>query len=35
MRELPTINEPVPMLDLAPEEVEELSAEVRGPCIPE
>jgi quinolinate synthase len=30
MRELPTINEPVPMLDLAPEEVEELSQEVRA-----
>jgi quinolinate synthase len=29
MRELPTINEPVPMLDLAPEEVEALSAEIR------
>jgi quinolinate synthase len=29
MRELPTINEPVPMLDLSPEEVEELSREVR------
>ncbi len=30
MRELPTINEPVPMLDLAPEEIELLSAEVRA-----
>ncbi len=29
MRELPTINEPVPMLDLNPEEVEELAREVR------
>lgn len=29
MRELPTINEPVPMLDLSPEEVEELAREVR------
>ena len=29
MRELPTINEPVPMLNLAPEEVEEISREVR------
>jgi len=29
MRELPTINEPVPMLDLSPEEVEEISREVR------
>ena len=29
MRELPTINEPVPMLDLPPEEVEEISREVR------
>lgn len=29
MRELPTINEPVPMLDLAPEEVEEMAREVR------
>ena len=29
MRELPTINEPVPMLDLALEEVEEISREVR------
>ncbi len=29
MRELPTINEPVPMLDLLPEEVEEMSREVR------
>jgi quinolinate synthase len=29
MRELPTINEPVPMLDLAPEEVEQISREVR------
>src|SRR5262249_25046459 len=30
MRELPTINEPVPMLDLAPAEIERLSAEVRA-----
>jgi quinolinate synthase len=30
MRELPTINEPVPMLDLPPEEVEEISREVRA-----
>src|SRR5689334_20686266 len=30
MRELPTINEPVPMLDLTPEEIEELSGEVRA-----
>src|ERR1700741_3482217 len=30
MRELPTINEPVPFLDLSPEEVESLSAEVRA-----
>ena len=29
MRELPTINEPVPVLHLAPEEIESLSAEVR------
>jgi quinolinate synthase len=29
MRELPTINEPVPMLSLAPEEVEAMSREVR------
>jgi len=29
MRELPTINEPVPMLHLAPEEVEEMTREVR------
>jgi quinolinate synthase len=29
MRELPTINEPVPMLSLAPEEIEETSREVR------
>src|SRR5665811_2445253 len=29
MRELPTINEPVPMLDLAPEEVAEMAREVR------
>jgi quinolinate synthase len=29
MRDLPTINEPVPMLDLTPEEVEEISREVR------
>jgi quinolinate synthase len=30
MRELPTINEPVPMLDLSPHEVEEMSREVRA-----
>jgi quinolinate synthase len=30
MRELPTINDPVPMLDLAPEEVERLTQEVRA-----
>ncbi len=30
MRELPTIEEPVPVLDLAPEEIEELSEEVRA-----
>ncbi len=30
MRELPTINEPVPMLDLSPEEIEEMTAEVRA-----
>ena len=30
MRELPTINEPVPMLDLSPEEIDELSEEVRA-----
>ena len=30
MRELPTINEPVPMLDLSPEEISELSEEVRA-----
>ena len=30
MRELPTINEPVPVLDLAPEEIEELTVEVRA-----
>jgi quinolinate synthase len=30
MRELPTINEPVPMLDLSPEEVEEMAREVRA-----
>jgi quinolinate synthase len=30
MRELPTIEEPVPVLDLAPEEIEQLSEEVRG-----
>jgi quinolinate synthase len=30
MRELPTINEPVPMLDLAPAEIDELSEEVRA-----
>jgi quinolinate synthase len=30
MRELPTINEPVQMLDLAPEEVAEMSEEVRA-----
>jgi quinolinate synthase len=29
MRELPTINEPVPMLDLSPEEIEGMSREVR------
>jgi quinolinate synthase len=29
MRELPTINEPVPMLDLSTEEVEEMAREVR------
>jgi quinolinate synthase len=29
MRELPTIEEPVPVLELAPEEIEELSEEVR------
>jgi quinolinate synthase len=29
MRELPTINEPVPMLNLAAEEIEEISREVR------
>jgi quinolinate synthase len=29
MRELPTINEPVPVLHLSPEEIESLSAEVR------
>jgi quinolinate synthase len=29
MRELPTINEPVPVLDLSPAEIESLSAEVR------
>jgi quinolinate synthase len=29
MRELPTINEPVPVLDLSTEEIESLSAEVR------
>ncbi len=29
MRELPTINEPVPMLDLSPEEVKEMAREVR------
>jgi quinolinate synthase len=29
MRELPTINEPVPMLDLSPQEVEEMAREVR------
>jgi quinolinate synthase len=29
MRELPTIEEPVPVLDLAPDEIEELSEEVR------
>jgi hypothetical protein len=28
MRELPTINEPVPMLDLSPEEVEEMARDV-------
>src|SRR5690554_5359940 len=30
MRELPTINEPVQMLDLSPEEVTEMSEEVRA-----
>jgi quinolinate synthase len=30
MRELPTINEPVPVLQLEPEEIESLSAEVRA-----
>jgi quinolinate synthase len=30
MRELPTINEPVPMLDLAPKEVGELTEEIRA-----
>ncbi len=30
MRELPTINEPVPVLDLAPEEIETMAAEVRA-----
>jgi quinolinate synthase len=30
MRELPTINEPVPMLDLSPQEVEAMSREVRA-----
>ncbi len=30
MRELPTINEPVPTLDLSPEEVESMSREVRA-----
>ncbi len=30
MRELPTINEPVPMLDLPPQEVEEMAREVRA-----
>jgi quinolinate synthase len=30
MRELPTIEEPVPVLDLSPEEIEELSTEVRA-----
>ena len=29
MRELPTINEPVPMLDLSPAEIDEISREVR------
>src|ERR1044072_4651015 len=29
MRELPTINEPVATLDLSPEEIEEMSREVR------
>ncbi len=33
MRELPTINDPVPMLDLAPEEIEELSVEVRALAV--
>ncbi len=30
MRELPTINEPVPVLDLAPEEIESIGAEVKA-----
>ncbi len=30
MRELPTINEPVPVLDLSPEEIEAMSREVRA-----
>ncbi|HXV05131.1 MAG TPA: quinolinate synthase NadA [Solirubrobacterales bacterium] len=30
MRELPTINQPVPMLDLSPQEVRELSEQVRA-----
>jgi quinolinate synthase len=30
MRELPTINEPVPMLDLSPSEIEQMSAEARA-----
>jgi quinolinate synthase len=30
MRELPTIEEPVPVLELAPQEIEDLSAEIRA-----
>ena len=30
MREIPTIEEPVPVLDLSPEEIEELTEEVRA-----
>ncbi len=33
MRELPTINEPVPMLDLSPAEIDELSEEVRALAV--
>ena len=33
MRELPTINEPVPELDLAPAEIDELSEEVRALAV--